>query len=142
MMKVVTKRSRCWFLLIITLGVILIFICVCHVKIGRTVDNVGFYVISQFASTPSLALGLQSLVGKDYEKIPEEFKRVMSVEETLHFLDLFETLNRVTRANNITMFLNYGTLLGAVRHHGFTPWDNDGDVAMPMKNKVRIVYFH
>jgi len=49
-------------------------------------------------------------------------------------LALLEIFNQLCKDNNLVYYLFAGTLLGAVRHKGFIPWDPDLDVAMPRKD--------
>lgn len=49
-------------------------------------------------------------------------------------IGLLDTLDRVCREHGLTYYMIAGTLLGAVRHKGFIPWDDDIDVGMPRED--------
>lgn len=53
----------------------------------------------------------------------EKLKKIWAID-----LDLLQCLLDVCKRNNICVQLAYGSLLGAIRHKGFIPWDDDLDV--------------
>lgn len=57
--------------------------------------------------------------------VGEEFRKMQLLQ-----LDMLKELDRVCRENDIKYTIFGGTLLGAVRHNGYIPWDDDADVAM------------
>ena len=70
---------------------------------------------------------------------PETLKRVQhTVEEILLVIDA------QAKACGVPYYLFYGSALGAVRHHGFIPWDDDADIVLFRKDfeklKSRVSY--
>lgn len=60
---------------------------------------------------------------KEYD--PEVLRRLQMAE-----LEILLAVDRVCRENDIAYFLDSGTVLGAKRHQGFIPWDDDMDLGM------------
>lgn len=53
----------------------------------------------------------------------EERKRIQ--------LEIMKQVDAFCRANQLTYYLAFGTLIGAIRHKGYIPWDDDIDIMMP-----------
>lgn len=62
---------------------------------------------------------------RKYVLSPVEFRRLQLVQ-----LELLVEFDRVCRAHNIDYVISAGTMLGAIRHKGYIPWDDDADIMM------------
>ncbi len=65
--------------------------------------------------------------------ISAEMKELWAVQ-----LDLYAKFADVCKKNGLIQFIYGGSMLGAVRHKGYIPWDDDIDVAMPRKDYEKL----
>lgn len=56
----------------------------------------------------------------------------------MRMLDMLRYIKRVCDDNNIEWMLAFGNVLGAVRHEGYIPWDDDTDIILDKKNYEKL----
>ena len=57
-------------------------------------------------------------------------------------LEILKKIDAICREQGLTYYIFYGSLIGAIRHKGFIPWDDDLDIAMPRDDYEKLlVYF-
>lgn len=64
-----------------------------------------------------------------------EINQIRSIQ-----LEILESVHNYCQENSITYTLWAGTLLGAIRHKGYIPWDDDIDIAMPRPDFEKFIH--
>lgn len=67
-------------------------------------------------------------------KVETRMKKIWAVE-----IDLLNELIKICDEYHLTYYLFAGTMLGAVRHQGMIPWDNDIDIILPRKDYDKLL---
>ncbi|MBE5879899.1 MAG: LicD family protein [Lachnospiraceae bacterium] len=73
---------------------------------------------------------IESVPIVSWEEIAEAEVRCNLIEKHKELLELLICVDKICRENGIGYSIAYGTLLGALRHGEFIPWDDDADVMM------------
>lgn len=69
-------------------------------------------------------------------------KKAISIAETQKVsLNILKVIAKICDKLSLRYFLIYGTLIGAVRHQGYIPWDDDTDIMMPRPDYDKLLAY-
>lgn len=97
-------------------------------------------------STNFINIFFWMLIGYGLIKIEEskleKYTEITSIEELQDIeLQILEYVHKVCEEQGYRYYLAYGTLIGAIRHKGFIPWDDDIDIVMPRDDYEKLQKF-
>ena len=94
----------------------------------------GLYYIKHLADEHGIDV---PTIAKVYDWGTKLLKDSLLRKAQLRMLHILEVVDGICRKENIPYWLDAGTLLGAVRHKGFIPWDDDMDICILKKDYKR-----
>lgn len=75
---------------------------------------------------------------KDQDNYSLIQKHPMDKTTTLQLYQMLYDIDKIFTKYNLQYYMSGGTLLGAVRHNGIIPWDDDADIEMDINNAMKI----
>ena len=100
-------------------------------SITNNISKVGKKVVKRILGIPTSSRELQ--------KTAKQLSREELRELQLITLDILKTVIGFCNKHNLRYYLSEGSLLGAIRHGGFIPWDDDMDIAMPREDYEKFI---
>ena len=82
---------------------------------------------------------LQNWMHNEEDSVIKDYKLIIGRELQLEEIKILKWFKEFCHDNNLRWFIAEGTLLGAVRHKGFIPWDDDIDVFMPYEDYIKAI---
>ena len=58
----------------------------------------------------------------------------------LKILDMVKEIDAICKKHKINYYLAYGSVLGAIRHKGFIPWDDDFDIMLKYDDYKKFIF--
>lgn len=105
----------------------------------RKVYFLGILIHKEKISKQTAEQAIHHLLGAtiDIHKLPPASGLLRTFQ--LAEFELLKKVDQVCRKHGIQYWLDFGSMLGAVRHHGFIPWDDDVDIAMLREDYERFL---
>lgn len=83
---------------------------------------------------------IDQILKQDSDKAEHREYSIMLLESVKNTqLEIIKELKEICEKNNLRYYICGGTLLGAVRHKGYIPWDDDIDIAMPLPDYKKLI---
>lgn len=118
-------------------------------KINRLIENIN-NINNSINNLDNNAINNQSNVINEvayinnFLKATTDITKVPPAHGNLRLLQqggakLLQVIDNICRKNNLKYWMHYGSLLGAVRHGGFVPWDDDIDICMMREDYDKLI---
>ena len=116
---IVSKKNSEKFIMILFFGILFGQLFESQIMYSTNFINIVFWLVIGYGLT--ICLKEKNIRYKEVTDIPE----IQQME-----LGIMEYIHEVCQKIGVKYFLAYGSLIGAVRHQGFIPWDDDMDICM------------